>query len=111
MTRDRWIHTGGVGDDPTLTLGRVALVENDDRLGTGLLGIERLGPEEAGPTLDECDVIRTAEVEAGEVCRLAAARGGPVADEVDVDRDDIASLNPPRAAAGEDAGFVLGLDR
>ena len=94
--RDRLVHACGVGDDQGLAVRSVALVEDDDRLGTSLLGVERLRPEEAGPTLDECDVIVTAEIEAGEVRCLASARGRPVTDEVDVDWYDVALDLPSR---------------
>ena len=67
---------------PTIRPSRgrvVALVEDDHGLGAGGLGVERLDGERAGAALDQRDVVGAAEVEAGEVGRLAAAgaaRGG-----------------------------------
>jgi hypothetical protein len=59
---------------PRRSVGRVvvALVEDHDPDGPGLLGVEGLLPERAGPALDEGD---RALFEAGEVGRRAAALG------------------------------------
>jgi len=74
-------------DDQVQAPGVVALVEDDHRLGAGLLRVERLDAELAGAPLDEDDVGVAAQVEAGEVLGLAAAVRRPVAVEVDVDGD------------------------
>jgi hypothetical protein len=74
-------------DDQSLTVGRVALVEDDDRLGAGGLGVGCLVREGAGATLDQRDVGGPAEVQPGEVGRFAATGRGPRWHQVDVDRD------------------------
>ena len=92
--------------DQALAQRGVALVEDDDGLGARRLGVDRLDPELARPALDQRDVCRAAEVQAGEVGRLAPAgdritRRG----EHDVDRDDVAA-HLAVAGAGEDACAV-----
>src|SRR3712207_7859718 len=49
------------------TVRGVALVEDDDRLGTGLLRVVGLGPEEAGAALHQRDVVVPVPVDALEV--------------------------------------------
>ena len=77
----------------------VALVEDDDAAGAGRGGVVGLDREVARAALDEGDV---AGGEAGEVGRLAAARRGAVAGEVDVDAVTGAVTSPsPEKSIGK----------
>ena len=67
--------TERAADDVLTTgIGGVALVEDDDGLGAGRLGVDGLEAERTGAALDQRDVGRTAEVEPGEVGGLTARR-------------------------------------
>ncbi len=88
----------------------VALVEDDHRLGSGVLGVDRLDPEGARAPLDQGDVRVAGEV-GGEVGGLAPAGDGiPGKHQVDVDRDHV-SGDLSRARSGERTGLVDGVDR
>ena len=80
-------------------VGRVALVEDDDRFGARLLGEERLVTEVARTALDQRDVCSPRKW-AGEVRRLATTGAGTVAGELDVDGDHVAD-DVAVAGAGE----------
>lgn len=78
------------------------------RFGAGRLGVERLFGERARSPLDQGDIGRTGEIEAGEVIltRDGAARSvGPRRHQVDVDCDHLA-LDGAEAGAGEDPALV-----
>ncbi len=65
---------GGVAAERTAALWRVALVDDDDGLGSRRLGVDRLLGEEAGAALGEGDVVVARPVDAGKVGGFTAAR-------------------------------------
>ena len=113
-SHDRDGHGGAVGqerpDDQPFTVGCVALIEDDYRLGTGSLRIDRLYAEGASATLDQRDVGRAAPADPGEIACLAAARACPRRHEIDVDRNDL-PLHRAASAAREGPRRIGGRHR
>ncbi len=96
-------------DDQAFAGGSIALVEDDDGLRARRLGVDRSLREGAGPALDQRDVVRPGEVEAGEVRSLAAACRRSRRCEVDVDRND-GPRDISDATTCERAGLIRGPD-
>ena len=76
VRRGAVLELADVADEQALPVRRVALVEDDHGLGAGVLRVEGLEGEEARAPLDQGDVVRSAEVEPGEVGDLATAGAG-----------------------------------
>ena len=111
--RPREVEEAGVAEEqaqPVVALDDVALVEDDDRLGAGVLGVLRLQAEGAGAALDQRDVGVAAEIERGEVRGLTPAGRGPWRGEVDVDRDH-GAIDGAGAAPEHDVRLVIRLRR